>query len=257
MADRAEHRLNDIGLYPAPGALAHQPHQRGAVAVISLEPSRPQLPPRGCRLRRSEQPQRPRPASLDLRRPRAMQRPRRFQADHRRPRHITRRDQPLELVDAIAQHRQRHRLADQAPLTSRQPHPIERLARIDRNNQRGGRHLATQQLHDEPLPRRQKENDPPRHSREGSPSSRSFRIYQLSPETEGSLTGAIPISGCPRSRPALRRRLPQQCPGRLLEDLAPGAGRLLLGREVLDDLAHAGRARSRCRGGRRSRGRSS
>ena len=34
--------------------------------------------------------------------------------------------------------------------------------------------------------------------------------------------------------------LAQQRSRRLLEDLAPGAGALLLGREVLDDLAHAG-----------------
>src|SRR6266536_3020964 len=37
----------------------------------------------------------------------------------------------------------------------------------------------------------------------------------------------------------LAGRLAQQRAGRLLEDLAPGARALLLGREVLDDLAHA------------------
>src|SRR4051812_35835338 len=42
------------------------------------------------------------------------------------------------------------------------------------------------------------------------------------------------------ARSGVGSRLAQQRTGRLLEDLAPGADLLLLGREVRDDLAHAG-----------------
>jgi hypothetical protein len=131
----AKHRLDDLRLGRPAGALAQQPHLRGAVTIIGLEATRPQLGPGRGRLRRREQPQRPRPAALDLRCPRAMQRPRRFQSDHGRPRDAAGCDQALQLVDALAQHRQRHRLPDKTPLTSRQPHSIERLARIHRHHQ--------------------------------------------------------------------------------------------------------------------------
>jgi hypothetical protein len=40
----------------------------------------------------------------------------------------------LQLVDAVTQNSQRHRLTDR-PITGRQPHPIKRLARIDRDHQ--------------------------------------------------------------------------------------------------------------------------
>jgi hypothetical protein len=42
-----------------------------------------------------------------------MQRPRRFDPDHRWPVDAAAGDQPRELIDAVAQYRQRHRLADQ------------------------------------------------------------------------------------------------------------------------------------------------
>jgi hypothetical protein len=63
-----------------------------------------------------------------------MQRPGRLDPDHRRPHDAAANDQPAELLDAITQHRQRHRFPDQAALTRRQPHPVADLPRIDRHD---------------------------------------------------------------------------------------------------------------------------
>src|SRR5207245_8824768 len=79
-----------------------------------------------------------------------MQPPGGLQTNHRRPNDTARSDQPLELINTIAQHRQRDRLADQSPLATGQPHSIERLARIDRNNKRARGHLTAQQLQGAP-----------------------------------------------------------------------------------------------------------
>ena len=81
----------------AAGALANEPDQRRAIAIIGLEPARAELAASRGRLGWCEQPHRPRPPALDLRRPRAMQRPLRLQLDHRRPRNTAAADQPLEL----------------------------------------------------------------------------------------------------------------------------------------------------------------
>jgi hypothetical protein len=43
MANRSEHRRDHVGLGPATRTLAQQPDHRRAIAVIGLEPSRPQL----------------------------------------------------------------------------------------------------------------------------------------------------------------------------------------------------------------------
>lgn len=49
-------------------------------------------------------------------RPCAMQRAGGFDPDHRRPADAAAGDQPLEFLDTVAEHRQRHRLPDQAAL---------------------------------------------------------------------------------------------------------------------------------------------
>jgi hypothetical protein len=46
MTDAAEHRGHNIGLRGPSGALAEQPDQRRAIAVVGLEPPRAQLRPR-------------------------------------------------------------------------------------------------------------------------------------------------------------------------------------------------------------------
>ena len=126
-----------------PGALASEPDQRRAVAIVGLEPTRPQLRSRRLRLRRREQPQRPRPAPLELGRPRAMQRARRLQREHRRP-------PPATIAPSRSttgtRRRQRHRLTDQ-PLARRHPHPIQRLARIDRDDHPIHPNLSKQPSH--------------------------------------------------------------------------------------------------------------
>jgi len=50
MTNRSQQRFNDIGLRPPAGALVQQPHQRCAVAIVSLDPPRSQLPARRRRL---------------------------------------------------------------------------------------------------------------------------------------------------------------------------------------------------------------
>ena len=161
MANRSQHRRDHVGLGPTTRTLAQQPDQRGAVAIVGLEPPRPELAASRGGLRRREQPQRSRPAPLDLSRPRAMQSAGRLQANHRRPANTAGRDQPLELVDALAQHGQRHRLTDQTLLPGRQPHPIERLARIHRDDQRRRWHLSAQQVQEKSPSPKTKEKDPP------------------------------------------------------------------------------------------------
>src|SRR5205823_7910776 len=74
------------------------------------------------------------------------------------------------------------------------------------------------------------------------PGSRQAALPALQAVRGHGLRGQTPESSRPGAkRLRLRRRLAQQRPGGLLEDLAPGAGLLLLGAEVLDDLAHARR----------------
>jgi hypothetical protein len=79
-------------------------------------------------------------------------------------------DEPLELVDALAQHRQRDRLADQAALAAGQPDPVADLARIDRNDQAISRNLSEQQFWGHLSLQIEKEKDPPG-SRQGRPPS--------------------------------------------------------------------------------------
>ena len=145
MTDRTEQRLDRRRCRGTPGALAQQPDQRGAVTVVGLKPTRAQLRPRGLGLRRREQPQRPRPAAFDLGRPRPMQRAGRLDPDHRLADDAAAGDQPRELLDTVAQHRQRHRIADQPPLARRQPHAVADLPRIDRDHQPITRQLCEQQ----------------------------------------------------------------------------------------------------------------
>jgi len=141
--DRGQHGLDAGGSRPAAGTLARQPDQRRAVAIIGLKSSRPELCPGCLRLRRSEHPQRPRPAPLQLGRPRPMQRPRRLDREHRRPH---RANQPAQALDALARRRHRHRLADQ-PVSRRHPHPIDRLAGIDRHDHAVKRNSLEQPVH--------------------------------------------------------------------------------------------------------------
>ena len=84
-----------------PGALARQPDQRRAVAVVGLEPPRAQAAPGRPGLRRREQPQRPRPAPLELAPPTpdATRRSPRSRTPDRR---AAATDQPLELIHPVA-----------------------------------------------------------------------------------------------------------------------------------------------------------
>src|SRR5207247_7201957 len=83
----------------------------------------------------------------------------------------------------------------------------------------------------------------------GARSGRGFGAGAFSPPppqppsaTAAAAAAAVLIAAGRVAR-RLRRRagLPQQRPRRLFEDLAPGADLLLLGGDVLDDLAHARR----------------
>jgi hypothetical protein len=181
MADRAKHRLNRRKVSSAtPRALANQPHQRSTVAIVGLKPPRPKLRPRCRGLRRSEQTQRPRPPPLDLRSPRTMQPARRLQTDHRIARHTAPNDQPLQRINPITQHRQRHRLADQPTITSRQPHPIKRLARINRNHKTRRRHLSEQQTHkNTPHPERTRRKTLPQQPKKDPKNELLLLSYQL------------------------------------------------------------------------------
>jgi hypothetical protein len=94
MTDGAQHRVQRVGPDRPASALAQQPDYCRAVAVIGLEPSRPELSAgRGCP-RRGKQAQRPPPTVLDLGGPRAMQRAGRLDPDDRRSHNAAGRDQP-------------------------------------------------------------------------------------------------------------------------------------------------------------------
>ena len=140
--DGRQHRLDPAGKRGTPGALARQPDQRGAITVVGLEPTRRQLRPRRLRLRRSEQPQRPRPAPFQLGHPRPMQRPRRLDREHRR----RRTDQPVQPLQPDPRARQRQRLADHAAPIGH-PHPMRDLAGIDRDHQTIVKDLSGQPRH--------------------------------------------------------------------------------------------------------------
>jgi hypothetical protein len=96
--DGRPHRL-DLATadHGAPCTLAREPHQRGTVPIIGLEPPRPQLRPRRLGLRRRKQPQRPRPPALELGHPRTVKRSRRLECEH----DIVRSGQPLKLLEPI------------------------------------------------------------------------------------------------------------------------------------------------------------
>jgi len=97
-----------------------------------------------------------------------MQRPGRLDPDHRCAIHAAGGDQPIELLDAITQHRQRHRIADQAALPGRQPDAIADLPRIDRDDQPIRRDLSEQQpLQDDHPPTQRERKDPPGSRRRG------------------------------------------------------------------------------------------
>src|SRR5881409_1859075 len=90
--------------------LPSQPDERGTVTIVGLETAGTKLRPRRLRLRRRKQAHTTRKAPLKLRRPGVMQRPRRLDRDQRRPAHTTPTNETRELVDALAQRRQRNRL---------------------------------------------------------------------------------------------------------------------------------------------------
>jgi hypothetical protein len=122
-------------------------------------------------LRRRKEPQRTRPAALDLGRPRAVQRAGRLDPDHRRAENPAAGDQPIELLNALTQHRQRHRIADQTALARRQPDPVRHLPRIDRDDQTVARDLSEQQFWGHLTLQIEKEKDPPGSRRRGPPST--------------------------------------------------------------------------------------
>jgi hypothetical protein len=103
-------------------------------------------------LRRREQPHRPRPASFQLGHPGMAQPASCLHPDPGRAGHAAGRDQPSQGVDALAQHRERHRLPDQPTLPAGQPDPVADLAGIDRDHQRRRRDRLAQQLHHQPPP---------------------------------------------------------------------------------------------------------
>jgi hypothetical protein len=103
MPDRSQQRFDRRRRARAAGALAQQPDQRRAIAIVGLEPPRPQLRPSRLRLRRREHSERPRPAPLDLSRPRPMQCPGRLDPDHRFAVDAAAGDQPRQLLDTVAQ----------------------------------------------------------------------------------------------------------------------------------------------------------
>jgi hypothetical protein len=135
VADRCSQRVERRRRGRTSSPLTHQPHERRAVAVVGLEATRPQLRPRGLRLRWREQAQRTGVAAFELGGPGAVQRTRRLNPDHRIPVDVASGDQPAELLDAFPQDGQRHRLADQATLAGGYPDPVGHLARIDRHRQ--------------------------------------------------------------------------------------------------------------------------
>ena len=179
MPNHTQQRLERRPLGEAAEPLPRKPDERGAVTVIRLEAAGAELHPRRLRLRRREQTHPPGEAPLQLRRPRAMQRARRLNRDHGTASNATPRDQPLELVDALAQRRQRQRLSNQAAVAAGQPDAIRDLARIDRHHQRLRRkRLPKQNRHEQPPFEKEKKQDNAA-PRTGTPSEQ-LSAYQRS-----------------------------------------------------------------------------
>ena len=136
-----------LGDWPA-GALAQQPHQRRAVAIVGLVAPRAELGSGRLGLRRREQPHRSGPASFQLGDPGPVQPTGRLHADYWWTGHLAGSDQPGQGVDALAQ----HRLPDQPALATGHPDPAAHLARVDRHDQRRHGDRLAQQLHHQPPP---------------------------------------------------------------------------------------------------------
>jgi hypothetical protein len=140
VAHRRGQRIERRILGRASLALAQQVDERRAVAVVGLEAARAELRPGGLRLGWREQPQRAGEAALELARERLVQRAGRLDPDQRRGRRVLC-DQPLELIDAVSQRRQRAWLFDQSVALVRNPDSMMRFARVDGDEQclrRGG-----------------------------------------------------------------------------------------------------------------------
>lgn len=109
-AERIHRRL--LGVSPActlPGEVG----QRGAITVVGLEPTRAQLHTCCLRLRRSEQPHRPRMRPLEFGRPRPVQASGGFDRDHGPGRRVSR-EHPLQLADPLTRHGQRDRIFERS-----------------------------------------------------------------------------------------------------------------------------------------------
>src|SRR5918992_2402736 len=109
MPDDAEQRLQCWLLRSAAEPLPGKPDKGRAVTIVGLEPARAKLRPRRLRLRRRQQTNPSREATLELRRPRPVQRTRRLDRDQRLAPDPAATDQPLQLVDAFPQRWQRDR----------------------------------------------------------------------------------------------------------------------------------------------------
>src|SRR5947209_1086069 len=144
-----------------------------------------------------------------------MQPPGGLQTNHRRPNDTARSDQPLELINTIAQHRQRDRLADQSPLATGQPHSIERLARIDRNNKRARGHLTAQQLQGAPPSSKAERKTLPASAERVNPKPTSETYQRTSAARRCEMPGSLRLTANARERrcrsiyrdSATRRRL--------------------------------------------------
>ncbi|WGY01826.1 hypothetical protein QI633_25245 [Nocardioides sp. QY071] len=137
MSDRSaqflDHRF--LGLTPAAStsALAGEVGQRGAVAVVGLEPARAQLLTSCLRFRRCEQPQRTGMEPLEFGCPRPMQCTCRFDRDHLLAR--VRSQHLLQSSDPRPRDRKRHRFLQQAGAVA-DPNPVHHLSRIHGHDHR-------------------------------------------------------------------------------------------------------------------------
>src|SRR5205823_3751639 len=133
MADDTKQRLQPRLIWNTAESLPNKPDQRRAITVIGLEPPSTKLRPRRLSLRRRQQAHAPRIATLELRRPGPMQRAGRLDRDQGLAADSAPTDEPLELVDAFPQRRQRDRLPDQMSHPTREPDPVRDLPRVDRD----------------------------------------------------------------------------------------------------------------------------